>query len=58
MVLGTGLQDHVVPSTGVVDFGEVLSYASDRTLFTCEFDWYHSPDEVKEGLAHLRELGF
>lgn len=58
LVLGTGLQDHVVPSTGVVDFAEVLSYASDRAVFTCEFDWYHSPDEVKEGLAYLREQGF
>jgi sugar phosphate isomerase/epimerase len=58
MVLGTGLQDHVVPSTGVVDFGEVLNYASDRVIFTCEFDWYHSPDEVKEGLAYLRKQGF
>jgi sugar phosphate isomerase/epimerase len=58
MMLGTGLQDHVVPSTGVVDFGEVLGYASDRVFFTCEFDWYYSPEEVKEGLAYLREQGF
>jgi len=58
LVLGTGLQDHVVPSTGVVDFAEVLGYASDRAVFTCEFDWYHPPDEVKEGLAYLREQGF
>lgn len=58
LVLGTGLQDHVVPSTGVVDFGEVLAHASERTRFTCEFDWYHSPDEVKEGLAYLLEQGF
>lgn len=58
MVLGTGLQDHLIPSTGVVDFGEVLGYASDRVFFTCEFDWYHSPDEIKEGLAYLREQGF
>jgi sugar phosphate isomerase/epimerase len=58
MVLGTGLQDHVVPSTGVVDFAEVLDYVSDEAFLTCEFDWYHSPDEVKEGLAYLREQGF
>ena len=58
MVLGTGLQDHVVPSTGVVDFDEVLGHTSDRAVFTCEFDWYHSPDEVKEGLAFLRKQGF
>ena len=58
MVLGTGLQDHVVPSTGVVDFEEVLGFVSDRAVLTCEFDWYHSPDEVKEGLAYLREQGF
>jgi len=58
LVLGTGLQDHVVPSTGVVDFGEVLRYTSDGTVVTCEFDWYHSPDEVKRGLSYLREQGF
>jgi sugar phosphate isomerase/epimerase len=58
MVLGTGLQDHVVPSTGVVDFEELLSYASDRVIFTCEFDWYHSPQEVEEGLAYLQKQGF
>jgi sugar phosphate isomerase/epimerase len=58
MVLGTGLQDHVVPTTGVVDFGEVLGYASGREFFTCEFDWYHAPEEVEEGLAYLREQGF
>ncbi len=58
MVLGTGLQDHVVPSTGVVDFAEVLRCTSNHAIFTCEFDWYHSPDEVKAGLAYLRELGF
>jgi sugar phosphate isomerase/epimerase len=57
MVLGTGLQDHVVPSTGVVDFAEVLHTASDQTLFTCEFDWYHSPEEVQAGLAFLRDQG-
>ena len=58
LVLGTGLQDHVVPSTGVVDFAEVLRSTPDHAVFTCEFDWYHSPDEVKAGLAYLRELGF
>ncbi|GAB4541413.1 MAG: hypothetical protein Kow0063_32250 [Anaerolineae bacterium] len=58
LVLGTGLQDHVVPSTGVVDFGEVLKYAPQDAAFTCEFDWYHSADEVKDGLAYLLEQGF
>jgi sugar phosphate isomerase/epimerase len=58
MVLGTGLQDHVVPSTGVVDFAEVLRCVPERTIFTCEFDWYHSPDEVNEGLDYLKEQGF
>jgi sugar phosphate isomerase/epimerase len=58
MVLGTGLQDHVVPSTGVVDFEEVPGRASDQAVFTCEFDWYHSSDEVKGGLAYLRKQGF
>lgn len=58
MVLGTGLQDHVVPSTGVVDFAEVLHGVPDQVTFTCEFAWYHSPDEVEEGLAYLREQGF
>jgi sugar phosphate isomerase/epimerase len=58
MVLGTGLQDHVVPSTDVVDFAEVLRYVPDQAIFTCEFDWYHSSDEVKAGLAYLRERGF
>jgi sugar phosphate isomerase/epimerase len=58
MVIGTGLQDHVVPSTGVVDFAEVLHWVPDQVTFTCEFAWYHSPDEVEEGLAYLKEQGF
>lgn len=58
LILGTGLQDHVVPSTGVVDFSEVLQRTPNHTIFTCEFGWYHSPDEVKAGLAYLQELGF
>jgi sugar phosphate isomerase/epimerase len=53
-----GLQDHMIPNTGVVDFAEVLRSAPDHAIFTCEFDWYHSPDEVKAGLIYLRELGF
>jgi hypothetical protein len=57
MVLGTGLQDHVVPGAGVVDFAQVLGDISGPVIFTCEFDWYHSPDEVKAGLAYLREQG-
>jgi sugar phosphate isomerase/epimerase len=57
MVLGTGLQDHVVPGGGIVDFAQVLRDLSDQVLFTCEFDWYHSADEVKAGLAYFREQG-
>jgi sugar phosphate isomerase/epimerase len=52
------LLDHVVPSTGVVDFAEVLRCTPIQAIFTCEFDKRHSPDEVKAGLAYLRELGF
>lgn len=58
MVLGAGLQDHVMPGTGVVDFSEVLSNVPDQVLFTCEFDGYHSPQEVKAGLAYLQERGY
>ena len=58
LVLGTGLQDHVVPSTGMVDFAEVLHWVPDQVTFTCEFSWYHSSSEVEEGLAYLREQGF
>jgi sugar phosphate isomerase/epimerase len=58
MVFGTGLQDHIVPSTGVVDFAEVLHSVPEGAMFTCEFDWYHSAEEVEAGLAYLRELGF
>jgi hypothetical protein len=47
-----------VPSTGVVDFEQVLGATPDWGIFTCEFDWYHSPDEVKEGLDYLRKQGF
>jgi sugar phosphate isomerase/epimerase len=52
------LQDHVTPGTGVVDFAEVLRRAPAHSIFTCEFDAHNSPDEVKAGLAYLRELGF
>ncbi len=53
------LQDHVTPHTaGVVDFDEVLRRAPAGAIFTCEFDRHNSPDEVKAGLAYLRELGF
>ena len=58
LVLGTGLQDHVAPSTGAVDFAEVLRCTPDQAIFACEFDWYHSPEEVKAGLVYLREVGF
>jgi sugar phosphate isomerase/epimerase len=50
--------DHVTPSTGVVDFAEVLRRTPTQGIFTCEFDSRHSADEVKGGLAYLRELGF
>jgi sugar phosphate isomerase/epimerase len=52
------LMDHVTPSTGVVDFAEVLRRTPTQAIFTCEFDSRHSADEVKAGLAYLRELGF
>jgi sugar phosphate isomerase/epimerase len=58
MVLGTGLQDHVVPSTGVVDFAKVRRNVNDQVVVTCEFDWYHSAEELKAGLAYLQALGF
>ncbi len=58
MVLGTGLQDHVVPSTSVVDFAEVQHYVNEQAVVTCEFDWYHSPEELEAGLAYLQEQGF
>ena len=57
-VSGARLQDHLAPSTGVVDFSEVLRCAPAQAIFTCEFDACNSPDEVKAGLAYLRELGF
>jgi hypothetical protein len=42
----------------VVDFAEVRRTAPEGTLFTCEFDWYHTPEEMQAGLAYLREHGF
>ncbi|MBC8254940.1 MAG: sugar phosphate isomerase/epimerase [Ardenticatenia bacterium] len=52
------LRDHIIPGTGVVDFPEVLRSTTDSVLVTCEFDWYHSPEQVSAGLDHLREIGF
>ena len=57
-ISGDRLQDHLAPSTGVVDFAEVLRCAPAHAIFTCEFDAHNSPDEVKAGLAYLRGLGF
>jgi sugar phosphate isomerase/epimerase len=57
-ISNAGLRDHVTPNSGVVDFAEVLRYAPAQAIFTCEFDAHNSPDEVKAGLAYLRELGF
>ncbi len=52
------LRDHIIPGTGVVDFPEVLRSTADSVLVTCEFDWYHSPEQVSAGLDHLRQIGF
>jgi sugar phosphate isomerase/epimerase len=58
MLSDARLQDHIAPNTGVVDFAEVLRCVPAYAIFTCEFDARNSPDEVKAGLAYLRELGF
>jgi sugar phosphate isomerase/epimerase len=50
------LRDHVIPGTGVVDFAEILRSINGSTLLTCEFDWYHSPEQVKAGLDYLRQV--
>lgn len=51
-----GLRDHDIPGTGVIDFAEVLRYAPPGCLFTCEFETYHPPEQVKAGLDYLRQL--
>lgn len=51
-----GLRDHDIPGTGVIDFAEVLRAAPAGCLFTCEFETYHSPEQVKAGLEYLRRL--
>jgi len=53
---GPGLRDHDIPGTGVIDFAEVLRLAPPGSLFTCEFETYHPPEQVKAGLEYLRQL--
>jgi sugar phosphate isomerase/epimerase len=52
----TRLRDHVIPGTGVVDFSETLRRVNSSALLTCEFDWYHSAEQVRAGLDYLRQV--
>ncbi len=51
------LRDHDIPGTGVVDFAEVLRTVPPGAPLTCEFDFYHTPEQVKAGLDYLRQVG-
>lgn len=52
-----GLRDHLIPGTGEVDFSSVAHCLSADTVRTCEFDWYFTEDEIRQGVAHLQAAG-
>jgi sugar phosphate isomerase/epimerase len=53
-----GLDDHLPPGTGEVDFAAVLAAAPPAALHVCEFRSTLTAAQVATGLAHLRRLGF
>lgn len=51
------LRDHLIPGLGDVNFAELVPYLAPDTVRTCEFDWFYTPEEVREGVSCLVQAG-
>lgn len=51
-----GFQDHRVAGAGDADLGMLRSYVPDEALRVCEFDQSQPAEEIRQGLARLKEL--
>jgi sugar phosphate isomerase/epimerase len=52
-----GIQDHLAPGLGSLDWDMVARYLPPDALRTCEFQSFNSPEEVAAGLSLLVEKG-
>lgn len=51
-----GLRDHLVAGIGTVDFAPALAALPPDAVLTCEFDWYFSPREVRDGRERIERM--
>jgi sugar phosphate isomerase/epimerase len=53
-----GIQDHIVPGTGDIDFAFVRPYLGPDVLRVLEYGQrVHPIVRIREGIEHLREVG-
>ncbi len=52
-----GLQDHLVPGQGEVDFDRIKVFLPKNSLRTLEFQGHHTQEEVQAGLSYLWQHG-
>ena len=52
-----GIQDHLAPGLGTMDWDFVARHLPAAALRTCEFQYSNSPREVADGVRVLMERG-
>ena len=52
-----GIQDHLVPGQGEVDFDLIATYLPEGALRTLEFQGHHTQEQVMTGLKYLQNHG-
>lgn len=52
-----GINDHLAPGLGEVDFRMVAAYLPDTAIRTFELQPANTPEQVKAGLKYLAERG-
>jgi HAD superfamily hydrolase (TIGR01549 family) len=52
-----GIQDHLAPGLGEVDFDLIAAYLPEEAFRTCEFLGSNTSEQVKNGLKFLQEHG-
>ncbi len=52
-----GIQDHLAPGLGDVDFDLIAAYLPKEAFRTCEFLGSNTPEQVRNGLKVLQEHG-
>jgi len=53
----SGIQDHLAPGLGDVDFDLIATCLPEKAFRTCEFLGSNTPEQVKNGLKFLQEYG-